>query len=98
DSKTLAEAAQRDTSSMKSLAILTAIFLPPTAVATIFAMPFFDWTHSGSGPVVNHKFWIYWATAIPLTIATVTIWWVWIRRESDFKRKLMEVEAKLKEM
>jgi hypothetical protein len=35
----LAEAAKRDTSSMKTLAVMTMAFLPATFLATVFAMP-----------------------------------------------------------
>jgi Mg2+ and Co2+ transporter CorA len=43
DSRTLAAASKRDSSSMKTLAAMTALFLPGTFVASFFAMPVFNW-------------------------------------------------------
>ncbi|KAF2104874.1 hypothetical protein NA57DRAFT_71077 [Rhizodiscina lignyota] len=82
ESKALAEAAKRDSDSMKSLSLVSMIFLPSTAVASIFAMPFFDWDRNG----VNDNFWIYWVTVIPLTILTLLIWQLWIRRQNLIRK------------
>lgn len=97
DSKILAETAQRDANSMKMLALVTMAFLPPTAVATIFAMPFSDWGNDGSRPTVSHRFWIYWATSIPLTIITLGFWWLWICRQEGFNAKWQATRAILRE-
>lgn len=81
---------------MKTIAIMTMIFLPPTFFATLFAMPLLKW----DGPqVVQQNFGIYWAVSLPTTAAVLLIWhwmssektifargWTWIKRgrhESD---------------
>jgi hypothetical protein len=50
-------------------------------------MPFFDWTGS---PVLNSRFWIYWAITIPATFLVLAAWRIWYRfdewRESDSQR------------
>ncbi|KAI4171626.1 MAG: hypothetical protein LQ343_004104 [Gyalolechia ehrenbergii] len=93
DSKKLAEASIRDSSSMKAIAVLTMVFLPSTAVATIFSMgPF--WTNEpGSVLSVSSEFWLYWAVALPLTTVVMVIWqtWLWIYRKRQMRR-LKDIE------
>ncbi len=77
-SKTIAEETKKDGSSMKTLALVTMCFLPATSVSSILAMPLFDWQSRGD-KVVNPLVWVYFVLAIPLTLATVGIWYVWQR-------------------
>jgi len=77
DSRTLASASKRDSSSMKTLAAVTVTFLPATFVASFFAMPLFNWDADQSAPVVKERFWIYWAVTVPLTLTTLVIWLSW---------------------
>lgn len=70
DSRRLASASKRDSSSMKTIAVLTTVFLPGTFIATVFSMPMVDYPPS--------KFWIYLAIAIPLTIAVMAFWAIWM--------------------
>ena len=46
-------------------------------------MPLFDWQAARGSPVVTHRFWIYWAITIPLTIVVVAIWFVWIAMKAS---------------
>ena len=92
----LAAAAGRDSTSMKILAFISAIFLPGNFVATMFGMSMFDWqydgktgSNNGATPnkdkeygVVSRRFWIYWAIVVPLTIITLLGWAFWWRVES----------------
>lgn len=94
DSRALAEAASRDAKAMKTLAVVTMVYLPPTAIATVFGMPFFNWDNKSSN--VKGTFWIYWATAIPLTVLTLLVWWAWIRTSDDFKTIIERIEAKIR--
>ncbi|KAK1463515.1 hypothetical protein CMEL01_13584 [Colletotrichum melonis] len=80
----VAAQAGMDSTAMKTMAVVTMIFLPPTFVATIFSMSFFNWQASsssgddgGAEPTVAPQFWIYWAVSLPLTIAIVIGWRVW---------------------
>ncbi|KAH8685378.1 hypothetical protein BGZ60DRAFT_522672 [Tricladium varicosporioides] len=63
----------RDSSAMKTLALITTIFLPGTYVATLFSMSMFSWppsnnivddTTKSNLSTVSPKFWIYWAVTI----------------------------------
>ncbi|KAF3911089.1 hypothetical protein AA313_de0205670 [Arthrobotrys entomopaga] len=73
-----------DASAMKSIAIITVLFLPATFVSAIFSMTFFN-NNGGGGSggsssdmpssdsdsqtwSVLPQFWIYWAFAVPLTL------------------------------
>lgn len=88
----IAVSSGRDSTAMKTLAFITALFLPGTYIATLFSMSMFEWqaspsdapsnsSSSSSSPSpsvsISDKFWIYWATTIPLTVAVVVGWRLW---------------------
>jgi hypothetical protein len=81
----VARETKRDSSAMKSIALLTMVFLPATAIATVMA-PFIKITDDNEMLVTNH-FWIFWAIAGPVTFLVVVLWVLWIRR-SDLPRLL----------
>ncbi|KAK5112394.1 hypothetical protein LTR62_004357 [Meristemomyces frigidus] len=79
------EAALKDNATMKTIAIMTMIFLPSTAVASFFSMGMFDWGASGGrggaeGQVVSKWLWIFFVIAVPLTGLVIGLWWVWLKR------------------
>jgi hypothetical protein len=88
-SKSIAIESKRDSSSMKTLAVVTMVFLPGTFIATFFAMPLFDW-HAPYGQIVDKRIWIYFLVTIPLTIFTSAVWWVWFTLKT--KREQRENE------
>ncbi|CAH0051782.1 unnamed protein product [Clonostachys solani] len=67
----LARATARDSSSMKVLAIMTMAFLPGTFFAALFSVPSLQWN---TEPVVQDKFWVYWAFTLPFTALVFTLW------------------------
>ena len=73
----IAEDSKRDSTSMKAIAAVTMCFLPGTFAASLFAMPVFRWHEPSSNDVINHRIWVYWAVAIPLTALTVSLYWLW---------------------
>lgn len=86
----MAVASSRDSSSMKALAIITAIFLPGEFMSSLFGMGIFNWQGSGSGgsdPVVGYDFWVYWATTVPLTISILVLWRAWWVGQDRYFRK-----------
>ncbi|KAK5166241.1 uncharacterized protein LTR77_008502 [Saxophila tyrrhenica] len=92
DSRTNIEIAtqtKRDSSAMKTLSLVSVIFLPLTAVASVFSMdPFVSRDASeGSRVIVSSQFWIYWAVVIPLTSMILCAWVVWINREQLLSRR-----------
>ena len=86
----IAVSSGRDSTAMKTLAFITAFFLPGTYIATLFSMSMFEWQGSSSSIttssvsassspsyVISANFWIYWAITIPLTIAVIIGWRLW---------------------
>ncbi|KAG5659217.1 hypothetical protein KAF25_000419, partial [Fusarium avenaceum] len=55
---------------MKSIALLTMIYLPVTFCSTFFSMDFFQWPGS-SDSVVTPYIWVYAIVAVGLTVVTV---------------------------
>ncbi|KAI5928329.1 hypothetical protein F4810DRAFT_648002 [Camillea tinctor] len=99
----MAVASTRDSSSMKALAVITAIFLPGEYIGTLFGISMFNWEEGTAGdpalsqdaatglphPVIMPSFWVYWAFTIPLTLFIVTLWraW-WVNQDRYFRRHL----------
>ncbi|KAI9870322.1 MAG: hypothetical protein M1830_004380 [Pleopsidium flavum] len=91
DSRSIAQASKRDSSAMKTIAVLTMVFLPGTFISSLFAMPLMQWQND---VVLTSRFWIYWAITIPLTFLVLLLWAIWIRwsiylqnKEDDAARK-----------
>ena len=74
-SYSIAQITKEDSFAMKTIATLTMIFLPATAVSSVFSMSMFDWQKS-SRP--SPRFWIYWAVAGPLTLIVICVWALWV--------------------
>ncbi|KAH8669521.1 hypothetical protein BGZ60DRAFT_407646 [Tricladium varicosporioides] len=68
----IAAAAKRDSSAMKTIAVLTMVFLPATFLATIFALPVLEWEYKRD--VQMDGFQLYWTVAIPSTAAVFFVW------------------------
>lgn len=95
----MAVASTRDSSSMKALAVITAIFLPGDFIGTFFGMSMFDWQDIGQGqdgdsidgkhPIVTSRFWVYWSVTVPLTITVLCLWraW-WVAQDRHFRKHL----------
>lgn len=69
--------ARQDNSVMKSIALLTMIFLPATFISALFSTTFFTYGDNGNWEV-SDDLWIYWVTTVPATIAVVVFWRVWL--------------------
>ncbi|QDS73991.1 hypothetical protein FKW77_008616 [Venturia effusa] len=97
----MAVSASRDSSAMKALAVITALFLPGSYVATLFSMSMFNWqAGNGSdtaGPttsslVVMPSIWIYWVIVLPLTLFVLVGWRVWwTLQDRAFRRNLPQI-------
>ena len=95
----IAVSSGRDSTAMKTLAFITALFLPGTYIATLFSMSMFQWQASPSeslssssasaADTLSNKFWIYWATTVPLTIAVIVGWRLWwVHEDSVYSAQL----------
>ncbi|KAF7550463.1 hypothetical protein G7Z17_g5723 [Cylindrodendrum hubeiense] len=99
----MAVASSRDSSAMKALAVITAIFLPGEFLSSLWGMSMFDWlgpdeeddpgAKAGTGNVkrFSQNFWIFWATVIPLTVFILVFWraW-WVVQDRYFRRHLSQ--------
>ncbi|ODM19100.1 hypothetical protein SI65_05717 [Aspergillus cristatus] len=75
-SQNLGTNAQGDNAMMKTVAIVSLLYVPGSFVSSVFGMNFFD-MGSENEFTVSNKFWIYWVITIPLTAVTVLIWAIW---------------------
>ncbi|KAH9983884.1 hypothetical protein F4779DRAFT_632557 [Xylariaceae sp. FL0662B] len=87
-SRRIAEASKRDSSSMKTVAIMTMAFLPATFFAALFSVPSLDWDGDS---VIKNNFWIYWAFTLPATGIVFLLWLLLDNRTSIMGRRKDEV-------
>ena len=71
----IAQATKNDSAAMKTIAALTMIFLPATAVSSFFGMAFFN--GQGGELTVTPDWWLFLAATIPITIMLFLIWLRW---------------------
>ena len=74
ESKNVAVETRRDSTSMKTIASLTMVYLPSTFAATMFSTGFFNVPDSGSGLVVSSAIWKFIIVAAILTGITIGVW------------------------
>ncbi|PMD49385.1 uncharacterized protein K444DRAFT_622946 [Hyaloscypha bicolor E] len=67
--------ASSDNSIMKSITLLTMIFLPATFISVLFNTAFFSFDKDGW--TISSKFWLYWAVVVPVTVVVLAVWWYW---------------------
>ncbi|KAH0558726.1 hypothetical protein GP486_004630 [Trichoglossum hirsutum] len=91
DSRWIASASKKDSSAMKTIAVLTLVFLPGTFVASIFSSTIFDFR---SESILSNKFWIYWVVTLPLTALVIALWIAWYRWND---KKLMKENKDLED-
>ncbi|KAF2434099.1 hypothetical protein EJ08DRAFT_23525 [Tothia fuscella] len=98
----IAVASTRDSSAMKALAVITALFLPASYIATLFSMSMFNWqassssssSSSGDGVPQNESMvmpmiWLYWVIAVVLTFIVIFAWrWWWVSQDRSFSKRL----------
>lgn len=72
-----------DSNAMKTIAVVTLVFLPSTLVASVFGSAFFSFNHDTSATTTNTStievspfFWIFWVVTIPLTLFVLLGWWL----------------------
>ncbi|KAG4281956.1 hypothetical protein FPRO06_10860 [Fusarium proliferatum] len=70
----IALATSQDSRHMRSIALLTMIFLPGTFFASIFSMGFFEWKSDDGTISVSQSFWIYVVLATGFTAFTIGAW------------------------
>ncbi|KAL8993573.1 MAG: hypothetical protein Q9169_006241 [Polycauliona sp. 2 TL-2023] len=92
----IARDAQRDSSSMITIAAVTMVFLPGTFISAVFSMAFFNAGTDENGKAtleVSPLVWYFPAVTIPLTILVLLVWEFWRRRRQD---KILPAGKKLR--
>ncbi|KAJ3942496.1 uncharacterized protein N0V96_007997 [Colletotrichum fioriniae] len=98
EQRRLAHASKRDSTAMKTISLLGAVFLPGTFLASVFSMTFFDFAKDAD-PVISKELWVYFAITVPLTILIVGGWIVFDRRrESQFRVEDADLERNIEHM
>ncbi|TEA14671.1 hypothetical protein C8034_v003138 [Colletotrichum sidae] len=77
----IALAAKNDSAQMKSIAVLTMIYLPVSSVAAMFSMDMFNWEAESTESIVSKHIWLFVIVALCLTIVTLLAWHFGTRRE-----------------
>ncbi|KAL4980885.1 hypothetical protein BDW66DRAFT_123404 [Aspergillus desertorum] len=75
----IANTTKNDSYAMRTLALMSVIFLPATFIASFFSMGMFDWQAPKGSRIVTPRLWIYWAITIPLTVVVAAIWLIHYR-------------------
>lgn len=79
-SKKIAEETRRDSTSMKTIASLTMVYLPSTFAATVFGTGFFTYEVNGKTAFhVSSQIWTLIVVGVALSVLTVGIW-IWINK------------------
>lgn len=74
DSRTM----QSENQSMKTIAVMTLIFMPLSTIAGIFGTQFMKLDENAPYHMrVSQDFWLLWIIAVPLTVVVLLIWRVW---------------------
>lgn len=85
----LSEQMMKDSVAMKTIALLTAFFLPGTSFAAILAMPFFTSNHWMTN---TNKFWLWATLTVPSTTLCFMFYIFWGRKESKRRTPVDEEE------
>ncbi|KAH7193832.1 uncharacterized protein B0J16DRAFT_412397 [Fusarium flagelliforme] len=73
----IGKATQTDSAAMKTIAFVTLTFLPATFISALFSMSFFNVSDDTGEWTVNKEIWMYFVIAIPVTLITCGVWWLW---------------------
>lgn len=82
----LAQRSYEDSLSMKTLAVVTMLFLPGSFVSALFSTELFEWDKRDLGSQdlsvpPTPQFTLYWIITIPLTLLTFIVYALWLRVE-----------------
>ncbi|KAK7427390.1 hypothetical protein QQZ08_006159 [Neonectria magnoliae] len=83
---------KQDNAQMRSIALLTMVYLPVSAVASIFSMTIFDWSPK-SGTIVSKYIWVFIVLSLALTIITVLIWYFATHKKKKKEPSIFEEQG-----
>ncbi|TQN65043.1 hypothetical protein CSHISOI_10381 [Colletotrichum shisoi] len=76
-----------ESAQMRTIAVLTMIYLPLSSVASIFSMDMFNWEAMEGQNIVSKHIWLFFVLAAGLTLITVAAWFFGTRREKAMAAK-----------
>ncbi|EHK16673.1 uncharacterized protein TRIVIDRAFT_40355 [Trichoderma virens Gv29-8] len=98
EQRRIAHASKRDSTAMKTISLMGALFLPGTYLASVFSMTFFNF-QAGADPVISNWLWVYFIITIPLTAIIVGFWlWYDRRKERRYEKDDKELEGDIEQM
>ncbi|KAI0904832.1 hypothetical protein F4823DRAFT_613605 [Ustulina deusta] len=74
----LALGTSQDSRHMRTIALVTMLFLPGTFFATIFSMTFFNWQANDGEATVSSLFWVYIVFSVVSTAATFVVYYYFV--------------------
>lgn len=85
----MAEETRQDSAAMKTIATMTLVFLPGTAVASFFSMNgMFNWSPAAGERIASPYLYVFFAVTVPLTLLVYSLWlWWFARLEKAHKKK-----------
>ncbi|GKT51003.1 uncharacterized protein ColSpa_11184 [Colletotrichum spaethianum] len=76
-----------ESAQMRTIALLTMIYLPLSSVAAIFSMDMFNWEAIEGDSIVSKHIWLFAVLAAGLTLLTIAAWFLGTRREKAMAAK-----------
>ncbi|KAI3528435.1 hypothetical protein CSPX01_16231 [Colletotrichum filicis] len=76
-----------ESAQMRTIALLTMIYLPLSSVAAIFSMDMFNWEAVEGQSMVSKHIWLFAVLAVGLTLLTLAAWFLGTRREKAMADK-----------
>ncbi|KAJ1333051.1 magnesium transporter [Microdochium nivale] len=71
----IAKATSRDSKHMRSISLVTMVFLPGTFFSGMFSTSFFNWRDGDSQPTFSSYLWVYIVITVVCTMLTVGLWY-----------------------
>ncbi|KAF4121232.1 hypothetical protein GMORB2_2194 [Geosmithia morbida] len=94
EQRRIAHSSKRDSTAMKTLSLLGAVFLPGTYLASFFDMPFFNFEQRANP--VSTELWVYFVVTIPVTALIIVAWLIYERRrEAQHRRDDIDLERSI---
>ncbi|KAF4818605.1 hypothetical protein CGCSCA4_v012596 [Colletotrichum siamense] len=86
---------RHESAQMRTIAILTMIYLPLSSVAAIFSMDMFNWEAGAGESIVSKHIWLFAVLTVGLTFLTLVAWRVGTQRSKDVTKKADKYFAEL---
>ncbi|OHE98217.1 hypothetical protein CORC01_06414 [Colletotrichum orchidophilum] len=76
-----------ESAQMRTIALLTMIYLPLSSVAAIFSMDMFNWEAMDGQSIVSKHIWLFAVLTVGLTLLTIAAWFLGTRKEKAMAKK-----------